>query len=156
MKENDYLLALKHLTPELIVARLSSYSDNAIDAQIDRVSRFAKRYPKTPRHVINGILVLLLMTHKGKLPNDRYMQLTHQSFVIEHEISTPEETLDHIIRRKEYLLKKKEEKQKKRQSYYDNVINPDVSEVMDPTAAQVSETKQMLEQLSQKKRLQNQ
>lgn len=156
MKENDYLLALKHLTPELIIARLSTYSDNAIDAQIDRVSRFARRYPKTPRHVINGILVLLLMTHKGKLPNDRYMQLTHQSFVNEHEISTPEDTLDHIIRRKEYLLKQKDEKQKKRQSYYDNVINPDVSDVMNPTSSSVNETKQMLEQLSQKKRLQHQ
>lgn len=153
MKENDYVLALKYLTPELIVAKLSDYTGAAVTAQIDRVNRFVKTHPKTPRAVLNGVIVLLLMTHKGKLPNNRYMDLTHDSFVNEHKLAEAEDIIEHIIKRKEYLVKKKAEKKQKRQDYYNNIVNPDISEVIDVTPDVIQDTKQMLEQLSAKKRL---
>lgn len=144
MNRNDYIEALNQLTPEQIISSLSNYNDAQIDAQVDRVMRFRLMNPKIKKPLINGVIVLLLMTHKGKLPNDRYLKLTLQSFISEHKLECAEDILDFIIRRKEYLNKKKEEKQANRKSYYDNVINPDVSEVMDPTPEAVNKTREML------------
>ncbi|MDG0888778.1 hypothetical protein [Paracholeplasma manati] len=144
MNRNDYIEALNQLTPEQIISSLSNYNDAQIDAQVDRVMRFRLMNPKIKKPLINGVIVLLLMTHKGKLPNDRYLKLTLQSFISEHKLESAEDILDFIIRRKEYLNKKKEEKQANRKSYYDNVINPDVSEVMNPNPEAVNKTRELL------------
>ncbi|MCU0104718.1 hypothetical protein N7603_03515 [Acholeplasma vituli] len=151
MQRSDYIKALEQLTPELIITNISSYNDDQLDSQVDRVMRFRLMHPKTSKVVINGIIVFLLMTHKGKLPNDRYLKMTLKSFQEEHRLDNAEDILDFIIKRKEYLLKKKNEKQEKRKSYYDNVINPDVSEVFDVTKDIVQDTRNKLEQLRQSK-----
>lgn len=151
MQRSDYINALERLTTEMIVSSLSSYNDDQLDSQVDRVSRFRKMHPKTNRVVINGIIVFLLMTHNGKLPNDRYLKLTHDSFINEHKIETAEDALDFIINRKMYLLKKKDDKQQKRTSYYNNVVNPDISDVMDPSPEDVIKSKQILEKMNQSK-----
>lgn len=151
MQRNDYTEALDQLTPEQIITSLSNYSDAQIDAQVDRVMRFRLMNPKIKKPIINGVIVLLLMTHNGKLPNDQYIKKTLQSFINEHKLESSEDILDFIIRRKEYLAKKKDEKKANRKSYYDNVINPDVSDVMNPTPEAVQKSKQMLEQLHQSK-----
>ena len=151
MNRNDYIEALNQLTPEQIISSLSNYNDAQIDAQVDRVMRFRLMNPKIKKPLINGVIVLLLMTHKGKLPNDRYLKLTLQSFINEHKLESAEDILDFIIRRKEYLNKKKDEKQANRKSYIDKYINPDVSEVLNPTPEDVRSTREMLEQLQRQK-----
>lgn len=152
MDRSDYENALEKLTPEIIISNLSSYNDKDIDSVVDRVVRLKHKYPKTKKVILNGIIVYLLMTHNGKLPNDRYIALTHKSFIEEHKLSTAEQILDFIVSRKEYRLKLKEDKKENRSNYYNKVVNVDVSEVFEVTSDVIKDTKNKLDLLSQSKK----
>jgi hypothetical protein len=152
MQENDYTLALQVLTPELILARLSNYNDKDIDSQVDRVNSFRRKNPKTPLFIINGVIVFLLMIKKGKLPNDRYLKLTLDTFTKEKKMTSAEDVIEFITKRKNDALVKKNEKQENRKNYVRNNIQvQDISEVMHVSKSVVLDTHEKLLQIQREK-----
>lgn len=114
----QYIEALIHLEPDYMVFSLiKSNNDEDLQKTLNKVRLFKKNHPKVKNGIINAVLLYLLKTFKGRLPNYRYMKKTLLSFIVEHHVSTELEAFKLVIDRFEYFDNKDEIKQEKKAHY---------------------------------------